>query len=917
MNKVVFLFIIALCMSACKEKADIRITDLSCEMLDNPQGMDLVSPRLSWKLTSGSRHILQTGYQILVASSLDKLNDNTGDIWDSGPVESEKSVLVSYGGKPLESRKTYYWKVKVKTGKGETQWSQPATWSMAFMDPNDWKARWTGLDKSFSDDKLEGKTRLAARYFRKEFKTDQNDITKATLYVSGLGLYQTVINGKRVGDQVLAPTLTFYTNNIKYNTHNVTDMLSEGENTIAIVLGNGRFFNLRTGHEKTRFQNHFGFPKMLLQLEIDYADGSRQTVISDNSWKVTAEGPIIANSEYDGEEYDARKELTGWDCPGYDDSQWMQAELVEAPGGVLEAQLNKNIRVMETVKPVGITQTVPGTYILDMGQNMVGWLRMNVSGKKGDRVKLRFAETVRDGAIYTDNLLGALVTDVYTLKGDQQEVWEPTFTYHGFRYVEITGFPGVPTIEHFEGQVIYDEMPVTGHFETSDATINRVYKNACWGIKGNYRGMPTDCPQRAERMGWLGDRAANSHGESFVFGIHGLYAKWLDDIAYAQNDEGSIPNVVPMYWPHYFDNITWPGAYLMIVDMMYKQFGDEQIIGRHYDKMKKWLDHMKDRYMEDYIITKDRYGDWCMPPESPELIHSEDPARKTDGPLLSTAYYFYFMELMAGYAHKLEKQEDEKYFSEQAVHVKEAFNRNFFNTVSKQYGNNTVTANLLPLYFGIVPDEYRQHVLQHIVDKTMGEFDGHVSTGLVGIQWLMRGLSDFGKPDLAFKIATNRDYPSWGYMIEKGATTIWELWNGDTADPRMNSHNHVMLLGDLIIWYYEYLAGIRNDSGSFGFRNVIMKPYTNIGPDYVNASYESVRGLIKSDWKRGEDDFIWNITIPCNSTATVYIPAINEDKVLEGDKKASDSEGVRFLEMDGEYAVFKVGSGNYRFMVQN
>ncbi|MDR2039024.1 MAG: glycoside hydrolase family 78 protein [Bacteroidales bacterium] len=906
----ILLFCSFCLLTACSEDADIDVARLRCEYLVNPRGIDYLSPRLSWEVQSNERAVRQKDYHILVASSMEKLNAGEGDLWDSRKVKSGSTLGITYGGKELESGMTCYWKVKVSTNKGMSEWSEPASWTMGLLHQTDWKAQWIGLDKAFPGDRTEGNTRLSARYFRKEFPVNKK-IREATLYISGLGLYEAYMNGHRIGDQVLSPTPTDYTKSVKYNVFDVTQLLNNGENAVGVILGNGRYFAMRQ-----HGMRHFGFPKMLFQLEITYEDGDKQMIVSNDNWKVTVNGPIRSNNEFDGEEYDARMEMSGWNTPGFDDGQWLKPELVVAPGGKIEAQLNKNIRVMETIRPVGITEVKPGLFIMDMGQNMVGWLRMKVKGKKGDQVQLRFAELVKeDGTLYMANLRGALVTDKYILKGDGTEVWEPSFTYHGFRFVEITGFPGKPTINDFEGQVVYDEMELAGHFETSDPTLNQIYKNAYWGIRGNYRGMPTDCPQRDERMGWLGDRAVGSHGESFIFDNNMLYAKWLKDIEECQKEEGSISDVAPNFWSIYSDNMTWPGAYLIIANMLYEQYGNMEPIIKHYASMKKWLDYMRDKYMVDHIMTKDRYGDWCMPPELPELIHSKDPARKTDAAVLGTTFYFRMLYLLERFATLQGKTEDARSFAEQAVVVKNAYNEKFFNNEKAQYSNNTVTANLLSLCYGMVPEGYEDAVFKNIVDKTMGDFNGHVSTGLVGIQWLMRGLSDYGRPDIALKIATNRDYPSWGYMIEKGATTIWELWNGDTADPAMNSANHVMLLGDVIVWFYEYLAGIQNAPSGVGFEKIRMKPYPIAGLNHVSASYHSVRGPIKSAWRKNNDHFEWEITIPGNTSAVVYIPASDKGKVTESGQKASSAKGVKYLKMDGDYAVFEVGSGDYNFKV--
>lgn len=914
MKQLKHFLILMLILSACNnKKADIEISNLRCEYLTNPEGIGVTKPRLSWELGSDVRGLKQKSYHILVASSLKNLEVGNGDLWDSKEVESDASVLIEYDGKPLESRNECFWKVKLTTNQGDTEWSEPAKWSIALLNVSDRKAKWIGLDKLFKGDVFDkSNSRLAARYLRKEFKASSKPV-KATAYISGLGLYELFINGERIGEQELSPTPTEYLKTVKYNTFDVTDKIKQGDNAIGTILGNGRFFSMRPPgvyHAPPLAQavKHYGFPKMIFQLELTYSDGTTQTLTSDNSWKVTADGPILSNNEFDGEEYDARKEMPGWNNIGFNDTKWVQAELVDAPGGKLEAQLNPNIKVMETIKPVNITEPVKRTYILDMGQNMVGCVRMKVKGKSGEKVKLRFAETTNDdGSLYLKNIRGALVTDIYTLKGGEQETWEPKFTYHGFRFVEITGYPGKPSIDDFDGLVVYDEMEVTGHFETSNQLINQIHKNAYWGIRGNYRGMPTDCPQRDERMAWLGDRAVGSYGESFIFDNYHLYSKWLDDIKEAQLPSGSLPDVAPTYWSFYDDNMTWPAAYPSITKMLYRQFGDTKPIISHYESIKKWMGYMKEKYMQDSIITKDIYGDWCMPPESPELIHSMDPGRRTDGTLLATAFYYRILNLLEEFAEIQGKQDEAKQFAEEAATIKKAYNDRFFNEQTAQYSNNTVTANLISLCHGLVPDEYKDKVFKNIEEKIEKDFNNHVSTGLIGIQWLMRGLSDYGRADIAYQIVNNRDYPSWGYMIEKGATTIWELWNGDTADPTMNSHNHVMLLGDLVVWFYEYLGGIRNAADSHGFKKIELKPYPVEGLDFVNSSYKSVYGLIKSNWKKENELFKWSVTIPGNTTATIYVPAKSKSDVLENGK----FKGMKFIKMDGEYAVFEAGSGNY------
>ena len=890
--------------------AQTKVLSLKCELLKDPAGIDILQPRLSWQITSSERDVQQTGYQVIVASSKEKLAKSEGDLWNSGRVNSSQSVHVIYNGKKLVSRQDCYWKVKIFTNKTEATSSEIASWSMGFLTPGDWKAKWIGLDKAFPWDSVTQFSRLSARYFRKEFNS-ASQIKKATVYIAGPGLYELYLNGKKIGDQVLAPAPTDYRKSVLYNTFDVTAEIKTGTNTIGTTLGNGRFFTMRQDYKPKKI-NTFGYPKMLLQLEIEYTDGKKQTVISDGTWKVTSDGPIRTNNEYDGEEYDATKELNGWSTAGFDAAKWLTAEFVSAPAGKLKAQLNPFMKVMRSVKPVSIKLLRPGIYILDLGQNMAGWIKMKVKGTKGETVQLRFAELLQaNGELYVANLRDAKVTDKYTLKGSETETWEPSFVFHGFRYVEIRDYPGEPSIDDFEGRLVYDDLQTTGSFESSNAIMNQIHKNAWWGVASNYKGMPIDCPQRNERQPWLGDRAVGSLGESFMFGNATLYAKWLDDIEESQTAEGAIPDVAPAFWNYYSDNVTWPGTYIMVADMLYKQFGDRRSIEKHYPSMKKWMDYMRSKYMKDYIITKDKYGDWCVPPESLELIRSKDSLRNTNGELIATAYYYHLLDLIQGFATLLNNKNDAASFSELAGKIKSAFNKKFFNEQKKCYDNNTVTANLLPLYFGMTDKAIQPAVFEQVRQRIMVQDRGHISTGLIGTQFLMRGLTQFNRPDIAYTIASNSSYPSWGYMIANGATTIWELWNGNTASPQMNSGNHVMLLGDLIAWYYENVAGIK--SGEAGFKKILMQPVVVKGLDYAKASYESLYGTIKSDWKRSGEIFSWDIEIPVNSSAVVYLPAVTLDKITETGQPLSKTNGLKTAILDNGYAKLELGSGKYHF----
>jgi alpha-L-rhamnosidase len=734
-------------------------------------------------------------------------------------------------------------------------------------------------------------------------------VRRATTYVCGLGLFELYLNGKKLGDDVLSPALSGYGKRAFYLTFDATDQLKRGENAMGVTLGNGRFFSPRSGMQS------FGYPKLLLQLNIEYTDGTAEQIISDEHWKLTANGPICANNEYDGEEYDARMEMPGWCQPKFDDSNWQPAQLVKPAAPVLSAQIGEPIRVMDTLHPIAITNPKPGMYIFDMGQNMAGWCRLRVSGPRGTAVKLRHAESLQpDGTIYTANLRTAKAEDTYTLKGQGIETYEPRFTYHGFRYVEVTGFPGKPTLGAIEGRLVYDAVPTAGQFACSNPLLNQIAHNIFWTLRDNYRSMPTDLP-RDERQGWMGDRQEVSKGETYLFNVAPLYAQWLTDMQDDQRADGSVPDVSPAYWSLYQDGIVWASTYIIVPHMLHEQYDDLGILQKHYASMKKWADYMT-TFLENDIMPRNTYGDWCFPPKSlaeMKVINSSDPKLTTSGILMSTAVFYHDLCLLARSALLLGKAEDAEHFEALAGRIKVAFNHRFYDPKLGYYDNGTQTSCVLPLAFGLVPDEYRTNVFAHLVEQITVESGNHLGTGLIGGHYLMRVLSDNGRPDLAYTIATQTTYPSWGYMISKGATTIWELWNGDTADSGMNSRNIVMLIGDLNIWLHEYLGGIRPDPEAPGFKKIIIKPEIVGDLTWSKAGYNSIRGPIRSEWHKSAGKFDLRVTIPANTTATIYLPARDVKSVTESGKPAEQVEGVKYLRQENDRTVFQVGSGDYRF----
>jgi alpha-L-rhamnosidase len=807
-------------------------------------------------------------------------------------------------GDPLIVQTSNTWRASAKAG---SDWYKPGFLDAAWQPAKDFGA--LGI-APWKDAPYVSERRLPARMLRKEFAVDKQ-VRRAMVYYSGLGLSELWLNGAKVGDHVLSPGLTDYDKHVLYETFDVTRQLARGRNAIGLWLGNGRYHAPRT--QVPIGTRNFGDPKAIVQLNIEYDDGSSASVVSDGSWRLTTAGPIRANNEYDGEDYDARMEIADWSKPGFNESSWEPARIVSAPPGVLVPQAAEPLRVTETLKPVSVKKLANGVYIFDMGQNMVGWTRLRVSGPKGAQVILRHAETLRpDGSLYMDNLRSARATDIYTLKGGGVEVYEPRFTYHGFRYVELTGFSGEPTAAALEGRVAHDDMERIADFTSSNTLLNRIHKNMFWGIRGNYRSIPTDCPQRDERQGWLGDRSQVSRSESYMFNVAAFYTKWTRDLEDAQRADGAIPDVAPNFWPIYSDNLTWPGTFLFIPGTLYEQYGDRRPLEQAWPDMKKWIAHIR-TFAKDGLMPKDTYGDWCVPPEDPKLIHSKDPARVTDKTLIGTAYYYKLLTMMAGYARLLDRPVEAEDYAREASQANAAFQKKFFKPFSGIYDNGTQTSSVLPLYFDMVPAEYRAAVVKSLTDRIESESHGHVGTGLVGAQWLMRTLSENGHADTAYQIAAQTTYPGWGYMVERGATTVWELWNGDTADPAMNSGNHVMQIGDLAVWMYEYLAGIRSDPQSPGFRHTIIRPYPAGDLTFVKASHRTPYGTIASSWKRGGGSFNLDVTIPPNTTATVWIPTNDAAGVTESGRAISSARGVKLLRQERGAAVFEVESGVYSF----
>lgn len=786
-----------------------------------------------------------------------------------------------------------------------------AGWGREGFDDSGWKAaQVTGPFGTPPWGALKGGSnhrRLPSRMLRREFNVAKN-LTRATASVCGLGFFDLHMNGRQVSDQLMNPALTGYDRRDCYVTFDVTRDVHPGANAIGVVLGNGRYFAPRRNYPVP--MHTYGYPKLLLQLRLEYADGSVEGVVSDADWKLSTDGPIRADNEFDGEEYDARREMPGWSEAGFDDSEWRRADPVAAPGGVLEAQMIEPIRVTEVLKPVAVKNPKPGIFMVDFGQSFYGSPRLTVSGPKGARVRMHTSFNVMpDGLLNASNDRSATNTDVYTLKGQGVETWSPRFKGNATRFVQVEGFPGAPTAANFEGLVIHTDMEQVGQFACSNPLINRIYRNARWGTRMQNRSVPME-PDRDERMPWSGHPAKTSESEGWAFNVARFYDHFLHNYRAHQADDGSLQEILPPYWTFNSKDIIWPSVITVIPEWYYNFYGDARPLADNYDCMKRWvLFHQKAYQKADFTIDFCNYGDWV----DGSWIKDTLDKRTTSRPLMSTAYYYNNCRIVARAAKLLGKSDDARRFDGLAAEVKAAFNARFFDPKANKYESETQGSYVFPLAFGLVPDDHRPAVIGNLVDEILVKHKGHTSVGLVGMQWFMQALTDAGRADVAYTVATQTTRPSWGYMISKGATTSWERWDTDVQDGGMNGESQKILSGNFEAWVYQALAGINYDPERPGFKHVILRPRPVGDLTSVRASHRSLYGPIVSEWERGKDDFLWTLAVPPNTTATAYVPAREPAAVTEGGTRADRADGVRLLRMEGGTAVYAIGSGTYSF----
>ncbi|MCX6623818.1 MAG: family 78 glycoside hydrolase catalytic domain, partial [Acidobacteria bacterium] len=715
-------------------------------------------------------------------------------------------------------------------------------------------------------------TTLPARMFRREFEL-QPGIRRATAYLCGLGYSELYLNGRRVGDHAMDPILSDYEKKVHYVTYDVTGALRPGRNAAGILLGNAAFFAYRQ-KVPAPFRS-FGYPKALLNIRIEFEDGSVQDMVSDGDWKVTTDGPIRANNEYDGEIYDARREQRGWAEPGFDAAAWRPAKLVEPPGGKLSAQMVEPQRITETLRPLAITEPLPGTWVVDFGQTFNGWVRLRATGPAGTGIQVRRAGLLReDGMIRREDSRSALMTDVFILAGRGAETWSPRFSSQGGRYIEVTGYPGRPSAESFEGLVIHTDMQADGRFECSHELTNRLYQMMRWSQRVEARGVPLDCSTRDERMPWISEHHGMD-GHGYLFRVAAMYTNWLEDIRLAQRGNGSIPNVAPSFWT-FGQGVVWPVTLVYLPTWFHQFYGDRRAVERNYAAMKRLVRFMRDTYLKpDGTIDYNDHGDWLDASAMDGVVPDDGRAHPfvgaTPQPLISSAFFYFYCTILERHARLLGLRGDAAQFAELGTRVREGFERRFFDAGANAYAGRTQTSYVLPLAFGLVPEARRAAVAANLAADVV-RHKGHTTCGFMGVQWVLSVLSETGHHDAAWSILTRTERPSWGYMLSKGATTMWERWDHDTADPTMTGESQYFLGANIAGWIFQNLGGINPDPERPGFRHIILRPRPVAGLDWVKCSYESLYGRIVSEWRIADGRFRWRVEIPANTTATVFVP---------------------------------------------
>ncbi len=898
-----FLLVCAMGLSAAPPTAERRldVSGLRVEYLSDPLGIDVPHPRLSWRIASDVRNTMQAAYQLQVGLTASGVARGSALLWDTGRIVSDASVFVEYDGPALASRTRYFWRVRVWDSNGRVSaWSPVAFWETGLTGSGDWTARWIGPAANPADS-LPSPSPL----FRHAFHVN-GPIRSARAYVTSLGLYELHLNGSRVGDQLFTPGWTSYRRRLQYQTYDVTALLRPGNNVIGAILGDGWYRGyLGFLGQRNLYGRRLAF---LLQLEIRYQDGRTERVVSDADWK-DATGPILMSDIYRGETYDARRERTGWAAPAYDDHDWTPVALVDPPATTLVASVSPPVRRVRELRPVSIQQATSGETVFDLGQNFTGWTRLVVRGASGTTVTLRYAEVLdKDGHLYTANLRGASQTDRYTLNGSGEERYEPHFTFHGFRYVGVTGLPHPADSTTITGIAVSSDLAPTGLFETSDTLLNRLQRNIVWGERSNFLDVPTDCPQRDERLGWTGDAQVFSRTAAFNLNVSGFFAKWLADLAADQDSSGSVPWVIPDLFSdsvHFGGTAGWSDAAVIIPWTMYATYGDRGLLQRQYLSMRAWVEYARRRAGADLIWRPGwQFGDWLA-------LHSDDPSypgATTGTDLIATAFLAHSADLVAHAAAVLKKADDAARYGALFRAIRDAFDREFVSAAGR-VGENTQTSYALALAFSLLPDSIVPIAADRLAQDVRAR-GIHLTTGFLGTPVLLHALSDNGHVRLAFDLLTQRSYPSWLYPISRGATTMWERWDGirpDSSfeDPGMNSFNHYAFgaVGD---WMYRNIGGIDLDPAAPAYKKARIAPRVGAGLTSARASLETPYGTLATAWSIAGGRFALDVTVPVNTTAEVTLWSTRIDLVQEGGRPVKGQQR-------GNDAIVVVGSGQYHF----
>jgi alpha-L-rhamnosidase len=913
------LVTVLLLMRLCN--AQVSVINLRCEDRVNPMGLDILNPRFSWQLVSDQRDLEQTAYEMRAGKKSGK-----DILWNSGKIADSQSLFVPYTGNTLESGTAYFWQVRVWDNKGRVSgWSEKAYWQIGLLQPSDWKAKW--IESTSDADTVNGPALL----FRKEFSS-QKKIVSATVFITTHGMYNAFINGQKLGEAFLTPGWTSYNKRLQYQVYDVTRFVKMGKNVLGVNIGSGWYrTSLAWNNNKNIYGKKIG---LLEQLEILYADGSRETIITDDSWKTSDQGPIRSSEIYNGETYDARKEMEGWDGAGFSDQAWQQVIEKDYSKNILIATYNEPVRIHETFQPVRVFKTPKGEEVIDFGQNLVGWEEIIVKGKQGDTIIVDHAEVLdKEGNFYTDNLRAAKSQNIYVLK-DSEEVFMPHFTFHGFRYLRIKGFTGeiVPmnsrqirgldvlssdrtkALMQISAVTIYSDMDKTGQFECSNPMLNQLQHNIQWGQRGNFLDVPTDCPQRDERLGWTGDAQAFSRTASFNMGVHNFFSKWLKDLAVDQSEDGRVPFVVPnVLGPYAGGSAGWADASTIIPWNMWLAYGDSKILEDQYPSMKAWVGFMQS-HSKDYLWnTGFHFGDWLFYRPADD---NDGRSAVTDKYLIAQCFFAYSTQLLLNSAKVLNKPEDVLKYSELLNHVKEAFVKEYV-TPSGRLVSGTQTAYVLALQFDMLPENLRAQAAERLAEN-IKDYDNHLTTGFLGTPYLCNVLSRFGYDTVAYKLLLQDTYPSWLYPVKMGATTIWERWDGQKPDssfqtPGMNSFNHYAYgaIGD---WMYRNIAGIDNYGDAAGYKKISIRPHPGGNLSYANADLETGYGKLSVRWKIADGKFMLDAEIPANTKGVIYIPVSNAESLTESGRQLSELKEITKTGREGNYIVLQVGSGTYHFV---